>query len=291
MLIRLADILSIIAMVENNNLSEKKLRGSGGYVLAKITDAEQKKGNLGGPDLFLAGVGRLSDDRFSKYYCNKCEKEFPGCPRIDYETPDEDLGEGIRLLETGEYKCAGCNNTISQYRKFSSPEVSTDIIDPETQHQTSDEDGKRNAALNSPEMNVTTTSNHQVYSPTSKGSGIAFKSTLGNGVRLEGFVPIQSLIGMPAYDSEAMLIGKVSELGLRKASNGKMDLSMKIRTDNELSNHSTEVLWENISKIGDVVLLSTKPSSTNDILPKCSSCGYENEKAAIFCEECGKKLI
>jgi sporulation protein YlmC with PRC-barrel domain len=96
---------------------------------------------------------------------------------------------------------------------------------------------------------------------------------------------------MPAYDSEAMLIGTVLELGLRKASNGKMDLSMKIRTDNDLSNRSTEVLWENISKIGDVVLLSMKPSSVNDILPKCSSCGHENEEAAIFCEECGKKLI
>lgn len=277
-------------MVENNNLSEKKLRGSGGYVLAKITEPEQKKGNLGGPDLFLAGVGRLSEDRFSKYYCNKCEKEFPGSPRIDYVTPNEDLGEGIRLLETGEYKCAGCNNTISQYRKFSSPELSTDTFGPKIQDQTLDDDGKRSAVVRSSEINAATTSNPHVYSPTSKGSGIAFKSTVGDGVKSEGFVPIQSLIGMPAYDSEAMLIGTVLELGLRRASNGKMDLSMKIRPDNDLSNQSTEVLWENIAKIGDVVLLSTSSSSTNDILPKCSSCGYENEAVAIFCEECGKKL-
>ncbi len=290
MLIRLASILTVVTMVENNNLSEKKLRGSGGYVLAKITEAEQKKGNLGGPDLFLAGVGRLSEDRFSKYYCNKCEKEFPGCPRIDYETPNEDLGEGIRLLETGEYKCAGCNNTISQYRKFSSPEASIDTSGPEIQHQASYDEGERSAAVSSPELGATTTSNHHAYSPTSKCAGVV-KSSVGNGRKLEGFVPIQSLIGMPAYDSEAMLIGTVLELGLRKASNGKMDLSMKIRTDNDLSNRSTEVLWENISKIGDVVLLSTKPSSVNDVLPKCSSCGHENEEAAIFCEECGKKLI
>ena len=275
-------------MVENNNLSEKKLRGSGGYVLAKITETEQKKGNLGGPDLFLAGVGRLSEDRFSKYYCSKCEKEFPGSPRIDYETPNEDLGEGIRLLETGEYKCAGCDNTISQYRKFSSPELSTDTFGPKIQDQTL-YDGA-SAAASSSEMDAAPTSNHHVYSRTGKGSDIAFKSTVGDGVKLEGFVPIQSLIGMPAYDSEAMLIGTVLELGLRKASNGKMDLSMKIRTDNDLSNQSTEVLWENIAKIGDVVLLSTKPSSARDILPKCSSCGYENEAVAIFCEECGKKL-
>ncbi len=52
-------------MIEGDDLSEKKLRGSGGHVLAKVTDEEQKKGNLGGPDLFLAGVGRLNEDRFS----------------------------------------------------------------------------------------------------------------------------------------------------------------------------------------------------------------------------------
>lgn len=51
-------------MSERNDLREKKLRGSGGYAFANITDEEQKKGNLGGPELFLAGVGRLNEDRF-----------------------------------------------------------------------------------------------------------------------------------------------------------------------------------------------------------------------------------
>ena len=32
----------------------KKLRGSGGFVMARVTDEQQSKGNLGGPDLFLA---------------------------------------------------------------------------------------------------------------------------------------------------------------------------------------------------------------------------------------------
>ena len=46
---------------------DKKLRGSGGYVLAKITEEEQRKGNLGGPELFLAGVGRLDENRLLKH--------------------------------------------------------------------------------------------------------------------------------------------------------------------------------------------------------------------------------
>lgn len=47
---------------EDNGLQEKKLRGSGGYVYAKVTEEEQKRGNLGGPELFIAGVGRLEQD-------------------------------------------------------------------------------------------------------------------------------------------------------------------------------------------------------------------------------------
>ena len=44
----------------SSELRLKKLRGSGGFVMAKVTDEQQSKGNLGGPDLFLAPVGRLS---------------------------------------------------------------------------------------------------------------------------------------------------------------------------------------------------------------------------------------
>ncbi len=128
-------------MIEGDDLSEKKLRGSGGHVFAKVTDEEQKKGNLGGPDLFLAGVGRLNEDRFSKYYCNKCEKEFQGSPTINYEKPNEDVGEGVTLIEKGEYRCTGCNNTIAQYRKFNSPEEPTDtsatIKQPQAQQRAS----------------------------------------------------------------------------------------------------------------------------------------------------------
>src|SRR5581483_3457150 len=100
------------------DMAEKKLRGSGGFAIARITEEEQKKGNLGGPELFLAGIGRLEEDRFEKYYCNKCEKEYEGAPAVIYENPNEELGEGVMLAEKGEYKCKTCNSTIAQYRKF-----------------------------------------------------------------------------------------------------------------------------------------------------------------------------
>ena len=103
------------------DMAEKKLRGSGGFAIAKVSDDEQKMANLGGPELFLAGIGRLDADRFVKYFCNKCERDFEGAPALSYENPNEDLGEGVTLAEKGEYKCRACSATIAQYRKFSTP--------------------------------------------------------------------------------------------------------------------------------------------------------------------------
>jgi hypothetical protein len=32
--------------------------------------------------------------------------------------PNEEIGEGIILIEEGEYRCRACNNLIVLYRKF-----------------------------------------------------------------------------------------------------------------------------------------------------------------------------
>ena len=105
-------------MTVNEDLEEKKLLGSGGYAFAKLTEQEELRANLGVPQIFLANVGRLSENRFSKHYCNKCGKEHSGSPLISYENPYEELGEGVILIEKGEYKCKVCNNVIALYRKF-----------------------------------------------------------------------------------------------------------------------------------------------------------------------------
>ena len=41
-------------MSENEDLEEKKLLGSGGYAIAKITEREEIKANLGIPQIFLS---------------------------------------------------------------------------------------------------------------------------------------------------------------------------------------------------------------------------------------------
>jgi hypothetical protein len=105
-------------MSADEDLEEKKLLGSGGYAFAKLTEQQELGANLGVAQIFLANVGRLSENRFSKYYCNKCGKESSGSPMISYENPSQELGEGVILIEKGEYKCKVCNNVIALYRKF-----------------------------------------------------------------------------------------------------------------------------------------------------------------------------
>ena len=45
--------------MQNEDLEEKKLLGSGGYVLAKLTEQEELRASLGVPQIFLANVERL----------------------------------------------------------------------------------------------------------------------------------------------------------------------------------------------------------------------------------------
>jgi hypothetical protein len=105
-------------MNADEDLEEKKLLGSGGYAFAKLTEQEEIRASLGVPQIFLGNVGRVSEDRFSRYFCNKCQKEYSGSPVISYENMNEELGEDIILFEKGEYKCRTCNNIIALYRKF-----------------------------------------------------------------------------------------------------------------------------------------------------------------------------
>ena len=252
----------------NQDLREKKLRGSGGYVNAHITDEEQKKGNLGGPELFLAGIGRLPSDRFVKYHCNKCDKDYEGSPNIDFENPNEDLGEGVTLYEKGEYKCNTCKSIIAQYRKFDAPEEPQQEKEPKS---------SKLSNTQAPGTNETGKSSKTTENPPPS-------SIIEN-----DFISIQSLVGMPAYDWDAMLIGNVQEIGLKRTSKGKMEINLKIPKKSTKQN--VEVAWKNISKIGDIILLENSETSETNQVGKCSYCGYQNETDAVFCAECGKRLL
>jgi hypothetical protein len=88
------------------------------YNIYVLTEQEEIKASLGIPQIFLGNAGRLNEDRFTKYYCNKCQKEYVGSPVISHENSNEELGEDVILTEKGEYRCGICSNLIALYRRF-----------------------------------------------------------------------------------------------------------------------------------------------------------------------------
>ena len=303
-------MMKYLMIAEGEDLKEKKLRGSGGYVIARISDYEQKKGNLGGPELFIAGIGRLPKDRILKYYCNKCEKDYPTSPDLNYENPNEDVGEGVVLIEKGEYKCSVCNAVLSQYRKFNnevSPPTSTTPTKTNSvsQSKSSDVTISNSSPKNKKESEKSILPSSTYEENTSDSIQSESTDTKSSNVKIAKgkYFPIQSIIGMPVYDHEAMLVGNVQEIGLRKSLEGTIQITLKIDNREKISETNNgnelynEITWSNISKIGDIVLISREQkkiqssSNTSPIDKKiCITCQYHNESDAIYCEQCGKKL-
>ena len=297
-----------LMIAEDEELKEKKLRGSGGYVIARISDYEQKKGNLGGPELFIAGIGRLPKDRILKYYCNKCEKDYPTSPDLNYENPNEDVGEGVVLIEKGEYKCSVCNAVLSQYRKFNN-ETPPSKTNSFAQSKSSDvtksvNDSSDSSPKNKSESEKSILSSNTYEENTSDSIQSESTDTKSSNVKIAKgkYFPIQSIIGMPVYDHEAMLVGNVQEIGLRKSLEGTIQITLKIDNREKISETNNgnelynEITWSDISKIGDIVLINWEqkkisPSDTSLRDKKiCIACQYHNESDAIYCEQCGKKL-
>jgi len=250
----------------STELRLKKLRGSGGYVMATVNDQQQMKGNLGGPDLFLAPIGRLDSQKITKYFCNTCEKEFEGPPKIEYENPNEEVAENLILAEKGQYICNSCNATIAEYREFKKQNetVEVGIAKPlEAQSQTTSQIPK-------PESPVQT----QVKTEISTQSATQPGPTTA----------ISSIEGLSVYDENAKKIGKAKQVGID--SNQAVVLIIIKNDGNEGS-----IPWSSIRKVGEVILLG---NPTSDIQPsqpgKCSKCGFSNKEGSKFCEECGSKL-
>jgi len=236
----------------SSELRLKKLRGSGGYVMATVDDDQQRKGNLGGPDLFLAPIGRLDSEKISKYYCNTCEKEYDGSPKIEYESPNEEVAENLVLLEKGQYMCTTCGSILAEYRNFSKPNEKADV------------------GLARPVEAAT-----QMYTPPTTEPQKSFQVSESSGVQT-----FNSVTGLSVYDSEARRIGVVKEIGIQPGQSG----IVLVITKNDGTN--TTIKWEEIRKIGEIVLLGGQVSNDS----KCSKCGIANSPGSKFCEGCGNKL-
>jgi len=109
-------------------LVETKLYGSGGYVIADITDEQAKKADLGVGKLFLAPIGKLEEQKMSKHYCKECEAEFDNQPKIQLEeNTNEEVADNLVLVERGQYTCEKCNSIIGEYRVFKKQDETSDV--------------------------------------------------------------------------------------------------------------------------------------------------------------------
>ncbi|MDC0638346.1 PRC-barrel domain-containing protein [Nitrosopumilus sp.] len=254
----------------SSELRLKKLRGSGGYVMATVTDEQQMKGNLGGPDLFLAPIGRLDADKITKHFCNTCEKEFEGSPKIEFENPNEEVAENLILAERGQYICESCNASIAEYREFKKPNEEGEVgsakpLDP-------------NATTDKPLIQENPTL-AEATTPTVEATTPTVEATQPN-----SSASVSSIEGRMVVDENANKIGTAKQVGI----DGNTQAMVLVITKNDGTEGS--VPWASIKKVGEVILLG-KPEETVSVEPgKCSECGFVNKEGSKFCEECGSKM-
>ncbi len=109
-------------------MAEFKLIGSGGYVVAELTEEQAKKADLGVGKLFLAPVGKLEQDKMLKHYCKNCETEFDNPPKTQLEEKtNEEVAANLNLVERGQYTCEKCSSIIGEYRVFVKRDESSDV--------------------------------------------------------------------------------------------------------------------------------------------------------------------
>ncbi len=263
----------------------KKLRGSGGYIMASINDDQQRKGNLGGPDLFLAPVGRIDSEKISKFYCNTCEKDYEGAPRIQFENPNEEVAENLILVEKGQYVCTTCSSTLAEYREFKKPSESIDVgkarpLMPQyessipTSEPMKQSFGSPRSTISIPDFDT------QIFSSSIAQENIASQSQQASS-------SFSVIVGMTVYDENAKKIGTVKQVGVDATQNVVL-----IITKNDGSD--TSVKWNQIKKIGEVILLGEGQSGITGITQstsKCSSCGFNNKPGSKFCQTCGSRVL
>ena len=253
----------------SSELRSKKLRGSGGFVVASVTDEQQVKGNLGGPDLFLAPIGRLDSEKISKYFCNTCDKDYEDSPKIEFETPNEEVAENLILVERGQYICNTCNTTIAEYREFRKPNEAEDVghakpIEP----QAAQPEPAAAPQAAQPEPAAAP----QAAQPEPAAAPQAAQPSSSN---------IDTIEGRTVYDETANKIGVARRIGID--STQSMVLAITKNDGTEM-----HVPWSNVKKIGEIILVG---ESKPDVQPgTCTGCGFANKDGAKFCEECGIKL-
>ena len=255
----------------SEDLRIKKLRGSGGFIIAQVTDEQQRTGNLGGPDLFLAPIGRLDVEDIKKYTCNTCDKEYEGAPKIEYENPNEEVAENLILAERGQYLCITCGSPIAEYREFQKPNESVEV-------------GNANPIEAQTEIGQEVMNEAQQESDDQYHTFDDFKETVPETSTVDA--TFNAISGMSVFDKNAKQIGIAKQVGVD--SNNQVILVISDNEGNDVS-----INWERIKKVGEIILLGDS-SATMSVSAqqglRCPSCNFDNKPNSKFCESCGTKI-
>jgi sporulation protein YlmC with PRC-barrel domain len=263
----------------------KKLRGSGGFVMAQVSDDQQRKGNLGGPDLFLAPIGRLDVEKISKYYCNTCEKDYSGSPKIDFENPNEEVAQNLVLLERGQYRCTTCGSTIAEYREFQKMDQQAEVglakpIAPVEQPQQTYQAPQ--PTYQAPPVPEPT---YQAPEPVYQAPEPAYQAPVQEipppTFAIESTPEFTSIIGMHVYDANVRRIGVATQVGVNSAFQVVLVIT-------KANGQQEQIEWNKLKKVGEIILLDDQGQSS--AAPACSKCGFGNKAGSKFCESCGNKL-
>ena len=246
----------------SSELKSKKLRGAGGYRRASINEEWQRKGNLGGPDLFLAPVGRIDSEKISKFYCNTCEKDYEGAPKIQFENPNEEVAENLILVEKGQYICTTCSSTLAEYREFKKPNESTDAgfarpMEPQTDAIAPPPEPMQQS-FTPPNPTVTVPDFEPQVLP-----GVNFQEESVS--QSQSSPSFNAIAGMTVFDGNAKKIGTVKQVGVDATQNVVL-----IITKNDASEIS--VKWNQIKKIGEIILLGEGQSEGSSSMQSISKC-------------------
>ena len=236
--------------------------------MATVSDEQQVKGNLGGPDLFLAPIGRLDAERITKHFCNTCEKEFEGPPKIEFENPNEEVAENLVLAERGQYICNSCNASIAEYREFKKPDEEVEVGSAKPLDV--------NAATAPTAEAATAPTAEAATAPTAEAA-------TAEATQPGSTASVSSIEGRIVIDENANKVGTAKQVGI----DGNTQSMVLVIVKNDGTEGS--IPWASIKKVGEVILLGNPEEPT--VQPgKCSECGFVNKDGSKFCEECGTKI-
>ena len=278
----------------SSELRLKKLRASGGYIMAKITDEQQSKGNLGGPDLFLAPIGKIEEPYITKYYCNTCDQEFEGPPKMEFESPNEVVAENLILVSRGQYICTPCNGTLAEVREFKKPDETKDVGNAKPLEPTQEEMPSMTPDMQPTVQSRVQTTEHIENIPSIQSTPNAVQddttervpnppSNVSQEPQRSDSTTVSSIEGRIVYDHNANIVGIAKQIGIDTAQSMVLVIT---------SNDGVEfnIPWSSVKKIGDIILLDELSASHTVDSNKCPSCGLINKKGAKFCEDCGTKI-